>query len=84
MLRTRAYPWFVLAIVVIVVGVIVLHGTGENVLITLGAFIFIGACLRAIALGARDNEVTSLMLRRQNLDGVAAAEARKRNKRPRG
>jgi hypothetical protein len=81
-LRTRVWPWFVLAIVVIVIGAAILHGTGKNVVISLGAFLFLGACIRAIGLAVRENEVSSLMIRRQNLDGAAAAETRRRPARP--
>jgi hypothetical protein len=54
-----------------------LHGTAKNVDISLGAFVLIGACIRYIGL-ASDNEVTALMIRRQNLDGTAASETRRK------
>jgi hypothetical protein len=53
-----------LAVLIGVIAFAVLHGTAYHVVEVVAVFIFIGACIRAAGLGARDNPVSAEMLRR--------------------
>jgi hypothetical protein len=62
-LRTGAALWFTIAVVLFLVAAVVLRGTARDVVGTLAGFILIGACLRAVVLGVRDDEVSSSTVR---------------------
>jgi hypothetical protein len=51
----RAWPWFALAAVLLIVAVAVLHGTASAVDAAAALFVFLAACLRALVLQLRDD-----------------------------
>lgn len=61
--RTSAAPWFGVAVVVFVVALLVLRGTAENVTMAAGFAVLLGACMRAVALAVRDDDVSSSAIR---------------------
>lgn len=58
-LRTRTFPWFGLAALLIVVDVVALHGTAQSVVGSVAFFTFLFAFIRYVGLGVRDDEVRS-------------------------
>jgi hypothetical protein len=64
-LRTKVWPWFVLAAVLLFVGAVLLRGTPQAVFNSAAAFTFLGACIRKVGLAVRDNEVSSTMVGRR-------------------
>jgi purine-cytosine permease-like protein len=54
---------FAIAVVLFVVAVAVLGGTARSVLETVAGFTLIAACLRAVVLAVRDDEVSSSTIR---------------------
>jgi hypothetical protein len=62
-LRTSSLPWFGLAGLAFVLGVLVLSGAGQEVALLVALFVFLGACLRGLVLTARDDEVSSATIR---------------------
>jgi uncharacterized membrane protein YhhN len=73
-LTTSARPWFLLAVAICVVGV-VLGGRPEAVLVSVGGIAFLLACTRYIALAVRDDPVRSRIVGRRGLMGLAAQES---------
>jgi hypothetical protein len=73
-LTTSARPWFALAAVLCVVGVL-LGGGPEHVLVSVGGVAFLFACVRYIALAVRDDPVRSGIVGRRGLMGLAAQES---------
>ena len=62
-LKTRASPYFVLAAVLALVGVILLHSTASAVVGSLAFLTLIGACIRAASLAVRDDDISSGTIR---------------------
>jgi hypothetical protein len=62
-LRTRAAPWFVVGIVLFVVAAVGVSGTARDVAEIAAIFVLIGACIRAVALSVRDDDVSSGVIR---------------------
>jgi hypothetical protein len=84
-LTTRATPWFGVAIVVLGVDVAFLHRTAGDVLFAVGFMIFLGACIRAVVLAVRDDDVSSATLRSPaertlGIMGAESAGARRRRR----
>jgi len=57
MWRTRALPWFVLAILPAIVGLVALHGIARSVAELAGLLVFLGAAVRCLVLAVRDDPV---------------------------
>jgi hypothetical protein len=64
-LRTKVWPWFVLAAVLLFVGAVVLRGTPQAVFNSAAALTFLGACMRKVGLAVRDNAVSAEMIGRR-------------------
>jgi hypothetical protein len=62
-LKTRASPYFVLAILLALIGVTLLHGTASAVLESLAFLTLLGACIRAASLAVRDDDISSGTIR---------------------
>jgi hypothetical protein len=60
-LRTKVWPWLVLAAVLLFVGAVVLRGTPQAVCNSCAALVFLAACMRKVALETRDNELARTM-----------------------
>ena len=56
-------PWFGLAGVAFVLGVFVLAGAAQAVALLVALFVFLGACVRGVVLGVRDDDVSSASIR---------------------
>lgn len=61
-LRTKVWPWFVLAALLLFVGAVLLHGTPQAVCNSAAAIVFLAACIRKVALATRDNDVAAQMV----------------------
>lgn len=61
-LRTRTLPWFAIAVVLFLAGVLGFGGTAQAVLVAVGSFAFLAAAIRCIGLAVRDNPVSAMML----------------------
>jgi hypothetical protein len=77
-LGTRASPYFLLAVVLALVAVVLLHGTASAVLVSLAVLTLVGACVRAAALAVRDDDVSSRTIRSPagRTLGIMGAESR--------
>jgi hypothetical protein len=77
-LRTRAGPWFAIALVLFVIAAAVLNGAARDVVESLAVFVLIGACIRAVALAVRDDDVSSGTVRGPagRALGIMGAESR--------
>jgi hypothetical protein len=64
-LRTKVWPWFVIAAVVLFVGAVILRGTPQAVCESAAALIFLGTCMRKVGLAVRDNDVAADMVGRR-------------------
>jgi hypothetical protein len=73
LLRTRVWPWFVLAAVLLFVGAVILRGTPQALVNSAAALTFLGGCIRKVGLSIRDNEVGAEMVGRRG--GGAAGYA---------
>jgi hypothetical protein len=62
-LKTGSAGWFAIAVVLFVAAVAALGGTARNVVATVAVFMLIGACLRAVVLSVRDDDVSSSRVR---------------------
>jgi hypothetical protein len=61
-LRTKVWPWFVLAAVLLFVGAVILDGTPRACFNSAAALVFLGACMRKVGLLVRDNDVAKDMV----------------------
>ena len=64
-LRTKVWPWFVLAAVLLFIGAVILRRHPAGVLQLRGALTFLGACMRKVGLAVRDNDVAKDMVGRR-------------------
>jgi hypothetical protein len=64
-LRTKVWPWFVIAAVLLFIGAVILHGTPQACFNSAAALTFLGACMRKVGLAVRDNEVAKDMVGRR-------------------
>jgi hypothetical protein len=71
-MRTRTWPWFVLAALLLIVALAALSGTPQAVVGAAAVFVFLGACIRMVGLLVRDNEVGSKLVARRGLVGGVA------------
>src|SRR5689334_20329288 len=62
-LKSSSVPWFGLAGLAFVLGVFVLSGVAQEIAMFVALFGFLAACIRAIVLAVRDNEVSSASIR---------------------
>jgi hypothetical protein len=62
-LKTGASAWFAIGVVLLVLAAVVLNGTARDVVESVGVFALIGACIRAVVLAVRDDEVSSATVR---------------------
>jgi hypothetical protein len=67
--RRRTLPWFLLAAVLAVVGLAVLHGTAEAVVVVAAVGVMLGAAIRYVGLAVRDDPVSASVLSRDGLIG---------------
>ena len=84
-LKAHAWPWFLLAAVLLIVGYIV-HGTvPQSLLRSAAVFVLLAACIRLVGLMVRDNPTSAEMVTRRSIEaGVAgwmAEDSAKRRKR---
>ena len=71
-LRTRTWPWFALAAVLLFVGVVILRGDARSVVESAAVLLLVAACIRALGLAVRDNPVGGEMVTRRSIEaGVA-------------
>ena len=56
-LRTKVWPWFVIAAVLLFIGAVILQGTPQACFNSAAALTFLGACMRKVGLAVRDNDV---------------------------
>ena len=64
-LRTKGWPWFVIAAVLLFIGAVILHGTPQACFNSAAALTFLGACMRKVGLAVRDNDVAKDMVGRR-------------------
>jgi hypothetical protein len=64
-LRTKVWPWFVLAAVLLFIGAVILHGTARACFNSAAALVFLGACMRKVGMAVRDNDVAKDMVGRR-------------------
>jgi hypothetical protein len=84
-LRTSSLPWCGLAGLAFVLGVFVLTGGGQEVVLLVALFVFLGACFRGLVLAVRDDEVSSATIRSPGgrtlaIIGSDSAAARRRRR----
>jgi hypothetical protein len=71
-IRTRAWPWFALAALLLFVGAVIVHGSARSVVESVAVFLLVAACIRALGLSVRDNPVGAEMVTRRSIEaGVA-------------
>lgn len=70
-LRTKVWPWFVLA-AVLFVGAVILRGTPQAAVSSVAVLMFLAACIRKVGLSVRDNAVGSEIAARRGLVGGVA------------
>jgi hypothetical protein len=63
-LRTRTWPWFLLAAVIFVAGVFVIGGDTGAILTGVAAVIALAAAIRAVGLAVRDDPARQRLLGR--------------------
>jgi Na+/citrate or Na+/malate symporter len=66
-LKTRALPWFVLAVLLAVAGFAFVDGSPRGMVEAAAMFVFLGACIRSVGLAVRDNPVSAQMLAQRDL-----------------
>jgi hypothetical protein len=86
-LRTKVWPWFVLAAVLLFVGAVILRGVPQAVFNSAAALTFLAACIRKVGLAVRDNEVSADMVGRRGggsagYTGWLAEGSEERRKKP--
>ena len=64
-LRTKVWPWFVIAAVLLFIGAVILDGTRRRASTPPRALTFLGACMRKVGLAVRDNDVAKDMVGRR-------------------
>src|SRR3954447_9744026 len=69
MWRTRTLPWFVLAILPAIVGLVALHGIARSVAELAGLLVFLGAAVRCLVLAVRDDPVRARIVARSRAAG---------------
>jgi hypothetical protein len=76
--QTGTVPWFGAAVVLFVVAVTVLSGTARDVVVSVAVFVLIGACIRAVVLAVRDDDVSASTIRSpaERALGIMGAESR--------
>ena len=84
-LRTGSVLWFGIAGLLFVVGVAIRAGGVQEVDLLAALFVFLGACIRALVLSVRDDEVSSASIRDPTarvlaMMGADAATARRRRR----
>jgi hypothetical protein len=67
-LRTRTWPWFLLAAVLLIAGYVVHSGVPQSLLRSAAAFLFLAACIRQVGLMVRDNPTSAEMVTRRSLE----------------
>ena len=87
-LRTSSVPWFGIAGLSVGSGVAILAGGVQEVDLLAALFVFLGACIRALVLSVRDNDVGSASIRDPTgrvlaMMGADSATARRRRRRDR-
>jgi hypothetical protein len=78
---TRATPWFAVAAVLLVIALVVVHGEAAAMVAAAALFVFLGACLRALVLTLRDDDVAATTIRGpvgRTLGAIGADESRRR------
>lgn len=84
-LRAHAWPWFLLAAVVLIVGYVVHGGMLQSVVRSAAGFLFLAACIRLVGLMVRDNPTSAEMVTRRSIEagvtGWMAEDAGVRRKR---
>jgi len=84
-LRTGSVPWFGIAGFLFVVGVAIRAAGVQEVALLAALFVFLGACIRALVLSVRDDEVSSASIRDHTarvlaMMGADSATARRRRR----
>ena len=72
-LRTRGWPWFALALLLLVAGAVIVHGTARSVVESAAVFVFLGACMRQVGLLVRDNPTQVDTITRRDIAAGSAA-----------
>jgi hypothetical protein len=84
-LRAHAWPWFLLAAVVLIVGYVVHGGMLQSVVRSAAGFLFLAACIRLVGLMVRGNPTSAEMVTRRSIEagvtGWMAEDAGVRSKR---
>jgi hypothetical protein len=84
-LRAHAWPLFLLAAVVLIVGYVVHGSVLQSVLRSAAVFVFLAACIRLVGLMVRDNPTSAEMITRRSVEagvtGWMAEDAGVRRKR---
>ena len=84
-LRAHAWPWFLLAAVVLIVGYVVHGSVLQSVVRSAAVFVFLAACIRLVGLMVRDNPTSAEMVTRRSIEagvtGLMAEDAGVRRKR---
>jgi hypothetical protein len=79
-------PWFAIAALLLVIALVAVHGTAAAMVAAAALFVFLGACLRALVLVLRDDDVAGTTIRGpvgRTLGAIGADEARRRGRRRR-
>jgi hypothetical protein len=83
-LRTRGWPWFALAALLLFVGAVILSGTPQAVVNSAAGFTFLGACIRQVGLLVRDNPTQAETISRHDIAaGMAGSMAEESGRRRR-
>jgi hypothetical protein len=69
-LKTSSLPWFALAVVLAVLAIVVLRGTAGNVVSFVAMMVFLGACVRGVALTVGDDPERARQLMRGGIIGL--------------
>jgi hypothetical protein len=78
---SRATPWFAIAAVLLVIALAALHGMAATMVAAAALFVFLGACLRALVLSLRDDDVAGSTIRGpvgRTLGAIGADDAARR------
>jgi hypothetical protein len=73
MLRTRTWPWLVLAVVLLVVHYLIHEGIPRSILGAAAVFVFLGACIRLVGFMVRDNPTSAEMVTRRSIEAGTSA-----------
>ena len=83
-MRTRTWPWFALAAVLLIAGYLLHAGIPQSMVRAAAVFAFLGGCIRQVGVMVRDNPTSAEMVTRRSIEaGTAAMMAEESSRRRR-